>query len=241
MLDKLKPIEELQKVDVEIAELLRGGAEHPKKLSEIEAQIQAMRSALAAEHARLLEAEKHKRTLEDQLAQDKERVKKWEARLTEQRSTREYAALAREIDIAKKQNQTTTEEILEAAKQGEEIGSAISLKEAETQQALKSLTSEAQEIRRALETLNDGKRALEEKRAEAAKKVDPSLLRKYDVIKKRRGTVVAPIINGACKGCNMNIPPQLYNELRTSQRLDVCPSCGRMIYAIEALGAHAQP
>ena len=43
-------------------------------------------------------------------------MKKWEARLAEQRSTREYAALAREIDIAKKANLTMAEELVELGK-----------------------------------------------------------------------------------------------------------------------------
>src|SRR5256885_12192852 len=38
------------------------------------------------------------------ISEEKDKVKKWEGRLTEQRSTREYSALAREIDIAKKSN-----------------------------------------------------------------------------------------------------------------------------------------
>ena len=33
----------------------------------------------------------------------------------------------------------------------------------------------------------------------------------------------------------MNVPPQLYNQLRTSLGTDVCPSCNRIIYAVEAL------
>ena len=47
-----------------------------------------------------------RRTLEQNIAEEKDKVRKWETRLSEQRSTREYAALAREIDIAKKANIT---------------------------------------------------------------------------------------------------------------------------------------
>ena len=40
---------------------------------------------------------------------------------------------------------------------------------------------------------------------------------------------------GTCQGCNMNVPPQLYNTLRTGLGTDICPACHRIIYAAEAI------
>src|SRR5262249_25498709 len=148
----------------------------------------------------------------DQLSADKEKLKKWEARLAEQRSTREYSALAREIDIARKQNVTGQDELLELAKQTEDVQTVVDGKRQAYSGKMKELSGEAQQIRAAMADLDSRKKTLLEKRAEVARKVDATMLRRYEVIKSRRGTVLAPIINGACKGCNMNIPPQLYNE-----------------------------
>jgi predicted nucleic acid-binding Zn-ribbon protein len=36
--------------------------------------------------------------------------------------------------------------------------------------------------------------------------------------------------NGTCQGCNMNIPPQLYNVLQRGVSIEICPSCSRIIY-----------
>lgn len=237
MLEKLKGLEELQKVDVELLELERGGAEFPKRLAALEAELAAVQAKVEAEQTRLSEVERSKRTLEEQLAADKEKLKKWEGRLAEQRSTREYSALAREIDIARKQNVTLQDEIVLLAKQVEEIGDVVAEKQLELDEKAKELSGQAREIRAAMAEIDGRRKALAGRRAEAARKVDAVMLRRYETIRTRRGTVIAPIVNGACKGCNMNIPPQLYNELRTTPRLDVCPSCGRMIYASEAFGA----
>ncbi len=236
MLDKVKALEDLQKIDVQILELERGGAEHPKKLAEIEAQLEATRSIVDAERAKLADVEKQKKTAEEELAAAKDRVKKWEARLTEQRTTREYSALAREVDIAKKQNVTLQETIAELAQQAEAARAAVDDKERLHKDKADALIARAAEIKKAIDELSGRRAALEEKRAEAAKKADAVLLRKYETIRKRKGTAIAPIVGGACKGCNMNIPPQLYNELRTHPRLDQCPSCGRIIYSVEAFG-----
>ena len=47
--------------------------------------------------------------------------------------------------------------------------------------------------------------------------------------------MVGVVFGGTCLGCRMNVPPQLYNNLRVSLGTDVCPSCNRIIYAVEAL------
>jgi predicted nucleic acid-binding Zn-ribbon protein len=234
LLEKLKSLEDLQKVDVELLELERGGSEHPKKLAALEAELAAAQSAVDVEQTRLAEVERSKRTLEDQISADKEKLKKWEARLAEQRSTREYSALAREIDIARKQTVTLQDEVLTLSKQVEDLGNVVAEKQLELDEKAKDLGEQARAARAAMAEIDGRRQELLARRAKAAEKVDPVMLRRYEVVRSRRGTVLAPIVNGACKGCNMNIPPQLYNELRTSQRLDVCPSCGRMIYAAEA-------
>lgn len=240
MLEKLKGLEALQRVDVELLELERGGAEHPRKLAALEAELATARAAVEVEQARLAEVERSKRTIEDQLGADKEKLKKWEARLAEQRSTREYSALAREIDIARKQNVTLQDEVLTLAKQVEDLGNVLAEKQLEFDERARELSQEAAAIRAAMAELDGRRQALLARRAEASRKVDAVMLRRYEVIRSRRGTVLAPIVNGACKGCNMNIPPQLYNELRTTQRLDACPSCGRMIYVAESFEPHEE-
>ena len=237
MRDTLKALEELQKVDVQIGQLVKSGSENPKRLAEVEAQLGSVRSAVEVERRKLDEVEKQKKATEELLAADKEKVKKWEARLTEQRSPREYTALAREIDIAKKQNETGAEEIVELAKQVVATRDGLETKEASFADEEGQLRAEMKSLREAMDELDGKRKELEKKRAAAAKSVPEAMLRKYDVILTRRATVIVPVVNGACSGCHMNLPPQQYNQLRTHARIEGCPSCGRMIYSPEAFEA----
>ncbi|WP_373046210.1 zinc ribbon domain-containing protein [Vulgatibacter sp.] len=240
MRDQLKALEALQTIDVQIAELLRSGEEHPRKLAELESQLGAARGAVETERSRLTEIERQKKTLEEQLAADKDKVKKWEGRLSEQRSTREYSALAREIDIAKKQNETASEEVVELARQAEAARSIVSERETSFKTAESAIVAQMQTIRAAMADIDGRRKNLDEKRAEAAKAVPASTLRKYEVIQKKRTTAIVPVVAGACRGCNMNLPPQMNNELRATGRIDSCPSCFRMIYAAEAYADQAE-
>jgi uncharacterized protein len=233
--EKLKALAELQKVDLEVASLRKAADVHPRQLAELERELGAARSAIEAERNRVADIEKQKTTLEQNIADEKDKVKKWEARLAEQRSTREYSALAREIDIAKKANQTMADELVELVKTLAAAREAVKGKEAEFASRQEQLSGRMTELKGKLSQAEGQVKALEGKRSTVAAGVDATLLRRYEVIRKKKLPAMVGVVAGTCQGCNMNVPPQLYNNLRVSLGTDVCPSCHRIIYAVEAL------
>lgn len=236
MREKLLALAALQKVDLDIAALKKTADVYPKEIGELERQLGAARSALDAERNRLDDLDRQSRTLEQTIHEDKDKVKKWEARLTEQRSTREYSALAREIDIAKKGQQTMAEELIELGKQSALQRESVKQKDAEFGSKTKDLSDRVGSLRAKLTEVEGQVKGLEEKRADAAKAVDEGLLRRYDTIRKKRMPALAPVIApGTCSGCRMNVRPQIYTELLRTRGTDVCQSCQRIIYAAEVL------
>lgn len=234
--EKLKALAELQKVDLETLALKKGAEIYPKQLAELEKALGTARAAIDAERARLVDTERQKVTLEQNIIEEKDKVKKWEARLTEQRSTREYSALAREIDIARKANLTMAEQVTELSRAVAAAREAVKAKEAELSETTARIGGEIAALRQKMNDFQGQLKALEERRGAVAGKVDRSLLAKYDnVRKKRTPALVAVLFPGTCQGCNMNVPPQLYNTLRTNAGMDLCPSCYRLIYAGEAI------
>jgi uncharacterized protein len=234
--EKLQSLANLQKVDVEIAAFKKSAETYPKQIAELEKELGVVRSALEAERSKLDDIERQRSTLEQTITEEKDKVKKWEARLTEQRSTREYSALAREIDIAKKSNLTMGEELVELGKNQAAQRETVKAKDAEFVTRQKDLGGKMAELRVKLAEAEAGVKGLEEKRADAAKAVDPNLLRRYDTVRKKRMPAMVPLAaGGTCTGCRMNVPPQLYNTLKTNLGYDTCPSCQRIIHAPEAI------
>jgi hypothetical protein len=41
---------------------------------------------------------------------------------------------------------------------------------------------------------------------------------------------VAAVHAATCRGCNVSLPPQMYNDLQRNDRLKHCPNCDRIIY-----------
>lgn len=71
-----------------------------------------------------------------------------------------------------------------------------------------------------------------EERAEAAKKNEGSLLRRYEVVRQRRGSGLAVVKDGTCVACHISLPPMLYQRILQQAELYQCPSCQRVLYPI---------
>lgn len=238
MRDKLLALAALQKVDLDIAALRKNAEAYPREMAELEKQLSAAHAAVDAERARLEQLDSQRRSLEQTISEEKDKVRKWEARLTEQRSTREYSALAREIDIAKKGQMTMSEEVQELGRQATVQREVVKTKDADFAGKTKELVDRIEVLRGKLAEVEAQVQAVDSTRAAAAKEVDATLLRQYDVVRRKRMPAMVPVsFPGTCSGCRMNIPPQRYNTLLASRGIDTCPSCTRMIYAAEALEA----
>ncbi len=235
--DKLLALVSLQKVDLDIAALRKNAESYPRDIGELENQLAAAKSAIDAEKSKLNDLDHQRSTLESTMSDDKDKVRKWEARLAEQRTTREYSALAREIDIAKKGQVTMAEDLVELGKSAVTQRDVLKTREGELAGRTQELQERIDALKVKLAEVEKQVRGLDEKRADAAKKVDATLLRQYDNVKRKRMPALSAVnAPGTCGGCRMNIPAQRYNQLVASRGIDVCPSCNRIIYAAEALG-----
>ncbi len=238
--EKLKALEELQQIDLEMNEIQAAVAGHPARQAEVEAGVVAARKAWEQEQARLDANERERRQLESLLGMERDKVKKWEGRLGEIRTPREYAALSREIEIAKKTNDGQSEHVKELTAQAGEIRRALDEKEEELSDRESAAQAEVEEIAKKRAEAEEKLAGLALRRSDAVKQVDPALLAKYENIKRRRaGVAIAPVIGMTCKGCHRNIPPQLAITLQKANSIETCPSCHRIIYSAEAVNPPA--
>ena len=56
-------------------------------------------------------------------------------------------------------------------------------------------------------------------------------LQLYEKIgKERGGQAVAAVVGDLCQGCHISLPTNLVSRIITNERLQTCPSCGRILY-----------
>jgi len=81
--------------------------------------------------------------------------------------------------------------------------------------------------------LGDAEKQLALKQAERdalVGKVPVSLFRKYEMIRKRKGTAIAATSDGTCSACHMRLQPMLFQKLMRGEEFGQCPSCNRILY-----------
>jgi hypothetical protein len=238
--EKLKALEELQAIDLEMNGV-RGEADAlPARRAALDTAVAEARKAWQSERERLEGNERERRQVESLLAMERDKVKKWEGRLGEIKTPREYAALSREIDIAKKANETQNEQLKVLGAAAEEIRKAVESRGDTLSERELTASDEVANLEKRAQELANRMAELEARRADAAKRVEPTLLGKYENIKRRRaGIAVAPVVAGSCRGCNRNIPPQLSIVLHRVDSIETCPNCHRIIYSADAVNPPA--
>jgi len=192
------------------------------------AGVQAMLDQLNSEIDQLHQEEAQ---IEQELLKQRDNVARVEARLPGIQTQKEYVAVLKEIDVAKKGNKDLDEQLQNKRK---EIAILVEDQQ-EKQTNLDAITENAKARGSELDQLlSEADSQLEKhtgNREKVAADVPKSLLRKYQgLFKRRNGMALAVARNGACLGCNMQLPPQLFNQLLQGADLQTCPHCNRILY-----------
>jgi uncharacterized protein len=231
---ELKTIFEAQQIDTQIIENERKMLFGPKIMADMDAEIEEIRNNSEKEKAIIQELEKERRKKEKELEVDKEKIVKFESKLCEVKTNKEYQALLKEIEAARQANDKAEEEILvlmdkieELKKDHEAVAALLKKREAE-------VGKEKDKLNKVLESVDKTIRELRVQRDNLLSVVSDSLKETYTtLIVKRSGLAVVNLKNGVCQGCYMNIPPQLFIEATKNRQLILCPSCNRIFYFLE--------
>lgn len=175
------------------------------------------------------------KALDDRIAENAGRIKKDEGRLNDIKNSKEMNALNREISAATRAN-----------KQNEQDRAALSAKAAEMEEKKAAhqaaLDEKSGELARLTTELEQKKAVWEEALGEKIRQRDaikgevrPDILKKYEMIRSRRGGLALAVVKDeTCQGCYIHIPPQVFIQLQKGvAELIYCPHCHRILYAEE--------
>ena len=233
MRNQIAVLETLQQLDLELGELEDNLERYPQEISRYKEELKSIKESIAKTKEELNGRKKKKMEEELKLAENKDKIKRVEGKLFEIKTYKEYEALQKEVAEAKKLTAELEEEILKEMEAVE--GLEVLLKEKENEFAEKENEYE-QIINGYNGKINELKSVYETKKQEKKRVtsiVNPEILSMYERIRTRNGVALAPARNEMCTGCNMNIPPQLFNEVLTNSRMIQCPNCHRILYCEE--------
>jgi predicted nucleic acid-binding Zn-ribbon protein len=228
--EQLVLLEDLQRHDARLQEYDITLKALPEKLQSLKNDLAKVETLLDRERASLAEIESFRGDVDSQLKADEGNVAKTKAKMSQVRGGKDFSAVQREVETTRKMIGDKEEEILKLMAAIETSKKSIAVHEKDVAELRAHVATEEASTSAKIAEIQAKITAERVERDQLAAKVRPDVLKRYGSIRIRRGLAVVPVVRGACQGCHMKIPPQLYNLLQRGTSLEACPSCHRIIY-----------
>lgn len=220
----------LQEIDRELASCRQA---HARILDRLKGnpEIAVTAVGLDVERKKLEELARQQRSLELEIDSISSKVKKFEEELYSGRTSnpKELSGLQQEIENLKSGRGGLEDkelELMEAAEQSQRSVAGIESRLKELNAAWsdeqKQLNEEKKETEKKIAALQSSRDSL-------AGAFESDILAMYEELKRQKGTAVAEVERGICRGCRIQLPVNELQQVR-SGTLTRCGSCGRILF-----------
>jgi len=167
-----------------------------------------------------------------------ESMNKHRQALNAAKSNKEYAAILTALNTEKADTAKFESRILELMAQKEKLQAEAKGFEEEKAKMTARIERATKELDKYLTDTRDAVANLEADRTVAAEKLPASAIDTFDrVAARHEGDAMAETVRVSsrgeehiCSGCNMSVPLEHVNRLRSLDEILVCSSCGRILY-----------
>jgi predicted nucleic acid-binding Zn-ribbon protein len=229
--EQIEILASLQNVDREIKE--KNGAKTllMQEIHNREEEIKLKRSEVAQLKAEWAEKDKARQEKERLLQDEGRKSADKRMRMNRIKNIRELQALQHEVDQIKQANAQLEEELIGIMEDLEARGTILRERNEELSRLDQSWGEQRAQLEAQVAQIDREVSETSASRQTIAAQLNGDLIGRYEMIFARRGGMaVVAVTDGICQGCFMNIPPQLSNEIRKNERLNLCPSCHRILY-----------
>jgi len=221
---------QLQEVDLELEANEQALRQIASQLGESQAVVRA-RTKLTSENQRLEELKRQQQSLEWELDDLASKLATAEERLYggRIRNPKELTNLQHEVEGLKSKRDQLEDKALEVMEQVElteasvaTISNEFKRLEAEWQSQQQQLSSNMEELKAMLSDLKQKRQAL-------SASIDPEAIEFYDKLQKQKGTAVAKVEQGICRGCRISLSAAELQQARGGSLVQ-CSNCGRILF-----------
>ena len=223
---------QLQQLDLElerlvaeqqaIAQSLQGNATLQKVRAEYDRAQQQLRTGLKAQK----EAEWALEELNRRLAAHEQRL--YSGTVI---NPKELSALQQEMQHLRTQQSRQEDTALEAMEAAESLQEEARQKAAALEQAEEQWKRDSASILSRRDQLETRKQELQAKRVQMASGIGAEYITRYDVMRRtKQGRAVSKVEQNSCQWCRVILTPSELQHVRTSDQLQTCTNCGRILY-----------
>ena len=235
LVEQLKNLAHLQEVDLKIDSIKKSQQSLPAGLKAADESVKRIQTLLNAK--KTADAELDKSMKQTQAAWDlnQDRLTRSQSKLEAVQTSQEFQAVNKEIEQLKKLNASLDEQRKKLSAEREAVAQEMTQLEDQLKKLNQERDAQSQVLNGQDRQLRGDLETLLGERSQFTQAVEGRLLTQYDRIRAVRGGIgIVAALGGRCKGCNMMVPAQLFNELQRGSALHCCPSCSRILYVASA-------
>ncbi len=231
MKEQLELLWELQKIDLELKSIKEEQDRFPKEMKKLDEKQEIERGRIQKDKEKLELLEKERKQKEKNLLLEQDKIKRAEGRMFEVKTNKEYQALLTEVDAIKETTSRAEEEILRVMDEIDELKKNLLKREKEIAATLEKIEGERKEIQERMAEGGVAWKGKMKRRDILTKQIESKLFKLYNTLKeKRQGIGVVSVKHETCRGCFVNVPPQMFIEVQKNNALIRCPNCNRILY-----------
>lgn len=225
-----KQLHQLQEIDLELESTEQALKQISSQLGESRTVVSA-RAKLESEQQHLDDLKRQQHSAEWEIDDLTVKITTAEKKLYGGKMTnpKELADLQHEVDSLKTRRDQLENKTLEIMDQVELVTASVAKVSSEFETLEAEWHSQQQQLSADMEQLKTKLSDLKHKRQLLSTEIDPQTLELYDELKKQKGTAVAKIEQGICRGCSISLPITELQQAR-SGNLVRCSSCGRILF-----------
>lgn len=230
MKKKLDLLQNLQAIDLLIDEKNLEKQTLLERIADWEATMASLAQAKDALVVCLEDLQAEQTGLEQAMGLEQENVKRSEHNMRDIKTNKEFQAVGREIAAARKQISDIEERLLAITQRIEDTTAELEKSQSCIEDQQLESTRATTEIQAAIDAISQNMQEMSGQRLTIVESLPQSILRRYTQLREqRRGIALSIAQDGSCLGCNMHLPPQLYNSLYKGDEMYLCPHCQRIL------------
>ena len=211
---------------------MKSKKEYPVQMETLKNEIVELNKTIEDIENSITENKKNRMMIEEEIVVEREILTKKEKRLLETKTNKEYTAVQHEIEGARERIDNLETEDLELMTELDDLEPEKEELKKKYKATYKENNSRIKEIKKKFDSIESDIAILEKNSEETLKDVDKRGLSVYNRLRKSKSGIAVATVDKkklSCRGCFKQLPPQKVLEIRRSQKMIFCESCGRIL------------
>ena len=226
--DKLKSLQEILSEKYKIEAKIN---EAPKTLSNQEEAVTQRKKEFIEKSKIYDEKQKLVAELKTKLAEAEAAREHAEKGMDSITTHREYEALEKEIEDAKKLEQLVRKDLQREEKNLAELDETLKFDEKTIEDTVNELNEKKVDLDKDIGSYKEELDKLNQQEVELEEGIDPDIIFKFKrIIRSKQGKGIVAVKGKVCDGCHMILPAQFANEVHNGENIVFCPYCSRILF-----------